>query len=476
VTRRPDHADDDVARVHRYHDGTKHHFDRFAPSLGYLDWASQPSPFRTFHGAPALTLVPAPHAPGERSEPPPVGYDRLDESTVPPLSITAGALGYFLRHALGLSAWKAVRSARWSLRVNPSSGNLHPTEAYLVCDRLPDTNEAAGVWHYAPDRHAIERRCEFDGSAWPYGASGFLMALTSIHWRESWKYGERAFRYCQHDLGHAIAAAAFAAALCGWRVRMLPAWPHGAVARLVGADRERDYFEAEREEPACVLFVARRPAACPAVHVPIALLDAVSGGRWFGRASQLSRDHVRWSFIDEVAAATEDRGRDPEQDAAPSEPEAYRASPRQFGDAGQPPAAVPAAALFLRRRSALAFDCVSSLGRRAFMRMLARVLPGSGLPFDSLWWPPCVHLALFVHRVDDVVPGLYLLARAPSAVPRLRAALRREFLWEPVDPGPDVSPAATFPCGSFTPGIVERSPGVSAAIRTSRRTAFSASG
>ena len=24
-----------------------------------------------------------------------------------------------------------------------------------------------------------------------------LVALTSIHWREAWKYGERAFRYCQ---------------------------------------------------------------------------------------------------------------------------------------------------------------------------------------------------------------------------------------------------------------------------------------
>ena len=29
------------------------------------------------------------------------------------------------------------------------------------------------------------------------------MALTSITWREAWKYGERAFRYCNHDVGHA---------------------------------------------------------------------------------------------------------------------------------------------------------------------------------------------------------------------------------------------------------------------------------
>jgi hypothetical protein len=28
----------DLATVHRYHDETKHHFNRFARALGYLDW------------------------------------------------------------------------------------------------------------------------------------------------------------------------------------------------------------------------------------------------------------------------------------------------------------------------------------------------------------------------------------------------------------------------------------------------------
>ena len=41
------------------------------------------------------------------------------------------------------------------------------------------------------------------------GGRSLLVVLTSIHWREAWKYGERAFRYCQHDLGHAIAAVAY---------------------------------------------------------------------------------------------------------------------------------------------------------------------------------------------------------------------------------------------------------------------------
>ncbi len=39
-----------------YHDRTKHAFKRFANSLGYLDWANQPNPFRRFEGAPRIHL------------------------------------------------------------------------------------------------------------------------------------------------------------------------------------------------------------------------------------------------------------------------------------------------------------------------------------------------------------------------------------------------------------------------------------
>ena len=56
-----------IGAVHTYHDGTKHHFNRFARSLGYLDWASQPNPFRRFAGAPEIPLHPRPDAAGSAS-------------------------------------------------------------------------------------------------------------------------------------------------------------------------------------------------------------------------------------------------------------------------------------------------------------------------------------------------------------------------------------------------------------------------
>src|SRR5207237_7471875 len=124
--------------------------------------------------------------------------------------------------------------------------------------------------------------------------------------REAWKYGERAFRYCQHDLGHAMAAVGVAAAMVGWKTRMAPEWSHDEIAALTGIDREEDFVDAEREEPGCLLLVRLTASAKRGVGLPLDsargrqadLLAAVRNGQWSGRASQLSEDHVDWSFID----------------------------------------------------------------------------------------------------------------------------------------------------------------------------------
>ena len=130
-----------------YHEATKHHFNRFARSSGYLDWSTQPDPFRRFDGAPLIELPRTPVLPD-------VPYDALFEGGIEPAEINAETVGEFLRCSMGLSAWKQYQASRWALRVNPSSGNLHPTETYLVW--------GGRVSHYAPREHAIEERCLFD--------------------------------------------------------------------------------------------------------------------------------------------------------------------------------------------------------------------------------------------------------------------------------------------------------------------------
>ena len=441
--------------VRRYHDGTKHNFRQFARSLGYLDWASQPNPFRSFDGAPVFPLFPAAAADGSLYAPRAILYDRLFEPSDRVEPIGAEAIGDLLRHALGLSAWKQIRrepvGSRWSLRCNPSSGNLHPTEAYVATRAVAALAGVPAVYHYAADRHALELRCAIDQISWADASSGLddllLVALTSIHWRESWKYGERAFRYCQHDLGHAVAALVASAAAIGWRARLLPAWSHRAIAALTGIDRDEDFADVEREEPECVLAIGPN-AAGPIEYAADRFATMAKAGVWSGRASQLSQDHVQWTFIDEIARATEDPGTAAAQTGERLRP--CRAGRRPFDAAQGRPEPVEgrgisessrrgwgsARALFLQRRSAVAFDGQSSIDRDAFFAMLAAVMPDDRPPWDALWWRPRVHLALFVHRVDAVAPGLYLLPRDPAALAPLRAAMGREFLWEPASDEP----------------------------------------
>ena len=111
----------------------------------------------------------------------------------------------FFELSLGLSARKEIAGSGWYLRMNPSSGNLHPTEAYAILPALAGLTGGAGVYHYAPLHHALEQRARRAQDALSE-TTGFDVALTSIAWREAWKYGERAFRYCNHDVGHALAA------------------------------------------------------------------------------------------------------------------------------------------------------------------------------------------------------------------------------------------------------------------------------
>ena len=51
------------------------------------------------------------------------------------------------------------------------------------------------------------------------------------------------------------------------------------------------------------------------------------------------------------------------------------------------------------------------------------------MPWDSIPWAPAIHLAVFVHRVDGLTPGLYLLIRDPGRREFLKEAMHSRFEW-----------------------------------------------
>lgn len=424
---------DQVSRVIHYHDQTKHHFYRYARSLGYMDWANQPNPFRRFTDAPFFPLPLL----KQEEEPLSPAYEAIyQQGLIPPQPVTVRTLSRFLELALAITAWKRAGETQWALRSNPSSGNLHPTEGYLVLPPVEGLSGNHSLYHYAPHDHGLELRAEFlveeaTRLLKNFPASAFLVAFTSVIWREAWKYGERAFRYCHHDVGHAIGAARIAAATLGWSLALLDGTDHPTLASLLGVDRDEDFPDAEREQPDCVAVLW---PACDAATVPLwldpASVQPLSQGRWHGRANRLSHDApVPWEIIDDVAEATKKTSLERWSVTFPRREPVHTPS-------GALHSGPEAGTIIRQRRSAVSLDGKTSITAAAFYRMLARVMPGADrpqperpIPWDTLPWDPAIHLLIFVHRVEGLTPGVYVLVRDPAKLPLLKQAMNPHLEW-----------------------------------------------
>jgi SagB-type dehydrogenase family enzyme len=426
--------DDRAAIVLAYHARSKHALDRYAAGPGTLDWDAQPGAFRDWAGAQQIALP-------REVVVPEISWGELGAARTA-LPLNAANLGSLLCLSVGLTAWKEYAGSRWSLRAHPSSGNLHPTETWLLAAGVGGLDD--GLYHYQNRLHALERR------AWgtEIKTTGVWLGFSSIHWREAWKYGERAFRYCQLDLGHVLAALSYAAALHGWRPRLME-MNSTEVAGCLGLDRAEDYAGVEGEEPEVIVAleaitgvsnsnskvkqggderttktvqVARQGASEEANAVSLTSLNW-KWKHWAGKPNLLDPHPLyQWPVIGEVAAAT--HGAPPHAAVASAHSATLQAED----------VTLSASDIILRRRSAQAFDGLSIMPHAVFKRMLAGLLPG-GSPVWDLWpHAPRVHPVLLVHRVENIAPGLYALPRSDVAGDALRHALRDTFAWQVADP------------------------------------------
>lgn len=387
---------DPAASILAYHARTKHHLDRYAAGPGALDWDAQPDPFRTWLDTTSF-LLPRNILAND------ILWPQLGQPC-PARDFTPDSLGSLLRLCAGLTAWKQYGPSRWSLRAHPSSGNLHPTETWLSLAGVPGLED--GLYHYQPRHHSLERRAHGQATA-----PGVWLGYTSIPWREAWKYGERAFRYCQLDLGHVLAALAYAAALHGWQPRLLQSHPDQVAAHL-GVDRSADFTGVEAEEAEVMVCL---DAAASSTTPP-------TWTTWYGRPSLLDpKPLYQWPIIEEAARAS--RGDLPAQ--------AMAALPT--GARVESNSRLAATQVILQRRSAQAFDGTSVLPATVFRRLLASMLPG-GSPVWNLWTRTArVHPILLLHRVEGMKPGLYALPRSDAARADLQQTLPALFTWTSAD-------------------------------------------
>lgn len=397
--------------VRAYHQLSSHRPERFAPGPGQLDWATQPAAFRRYAGARCIELL---HRPQEESP----GYDPVFAGPLgAPAPLSLASVSQLLYDSLAISAWKEAGGNRWALRVNPSSGNLHPTEAYLL---LPAgaVDDAALLAHYSADEHVLEVRAELPAplaeqvnDALPAG--GFLLALASIPWREAWKYGERAYRYCNHDLGHALACLSIAASIQGWEVRLLRGIAEAQLDALVGLDR--DGFSEHEFADALLWIGPAQPAEFP---LPGNLLKGLVELPLAGAPNRLSRDYRHWPELARVHPLCR----------APALPSRDWSATKAEAAVDNP--GLPLRPILHRRRSAQSMDGRSGIHAELLYAWLRRLMPErSPVPFACSGEPARIDMLLFVHRVQGLEPGLYWLGRSG----REAGGLREDYLWQVVE-------------------------------------------
>ncbi len=409
-----------IKAIFEYHNESKHHYERYARSPGYMDWDNQPNPFRFYRGQAPIELPLLKSDPGGSH----LDLYRRDGHKSQPFSLEN--IAGFLELSLGLSAWKAVSGSKWSLRMNPSSGNLHPTEGYVWLPAMEA--HPGGLFHYNPLQHSLEPRCVTPAAVGKsleehFNTRCFLVALTSIFWRESWKYGERAFRYCNHDIGHALACLSFSANLFGWQVTYLNAMSDEEIETILGFGKTL-YPDLEEEQAEAMCVVHGRDIEKMPCRLPDATIDFFSRAAFLGEPNRLSRSPVKWELVYRTA----------EQASKPrTETKHYRYEAGGFrpGKASQ----FSADQVIRRRRSAVAFDPEGSLADEQFFAILDKTIArGNAAPFDAGIGEPHVSLLIFVHAVNGLTPGLYFFFRTERDRRDLQRRMRSEFLWRPVVP------------------------------------------
>lgn len=385
-----------IAEVFDYHERTKHHPHRYAASLGYLDWATQPNPFREYLGSKKIELQQSFH----NTTPP---YNLLGSSELPSAPLCFESISQLFQFAFGVTAYKSYDGVQeFALRANASSGNLQPIEAYLIAPSIEGISIKNSISHYNVQKHQLELLQEDEGNL--QNSSYFYVALSAVIWREAWKYGERAFRYTQMDTGHAAKAVEVSAQMLGWECEVIHDYKD--LNTLLGFDQSERYINEEFEEAQLLIRIQCKEEQS---H----LLPSNFSTSFEGRANQLSPSHHEWDILPKITSATREY-----TTTLPSKVPTYREkkSTKESKD------------VVLKRRSAQAMDKYNS---QISYEVFITLLQSTNNPVLNL--KVFTNLIIFVHNVKGLESGLYAYLRDESYLQKLQNELSENFLWKNID-------------------------------------------
>jgi SagB-type dehydrogenase family enzyme len=166
----------------------------------------RPRVVKRYRGAPRVAL-PAPMANNSFTD---VLLARRTSRRYSSLPVTLAEVSSILGFAAGVQQWATTPEGDVALKTSPSGGARHSIECYIVARHVAGLR--AGVYHYCPDRHFLERingpvpmdrmRAYVPGSEY-FASASAMVFFTSMFEREIWRYPyARAYRATIAEAGH----------------------------------------------------------------------------------------------------------------------------------------------------------------------------------------------------------------------------------------------------------------------------------
>jgi len=165
--------------MNNYHDKTKHSYYSIRQNASYMDWSTQPSTYKVYPDDFQKIVL----------------KDTLKEHK-------------FVYLIGGISAKKTYPGSEYFLRTNPSAGALFPNELYFQARGVVGFED--GIYHFEVQSSSVTLLHALDGDGVEVHLGlekpikGFIFLLSAVYFRSSWKYKDRAFRYCLLDGGHLL--------------------------------------------------------------------------------------------------------------------------------------------------------------------------------------------------------------------------------------------------------------------------------
>lgn len=192
-----------------YHQETKHSQMSIRLSSHYLDWDNKPKSFKFYTNIPS-TPLPADFPLPSRNVITMKETDQITALENP--KISTELLSSLLFFSSGITRQIKSPHGKYYMRAAPATGALYPIEVYIVSENISGLQ--AGVYHFCPGEFSLTRLREGDYRRFLSEAAGFERAITnspftiilsSIAWRNAWKYQARSYRHWFWDSGVIVA-------------------------------------------------------------------------------------------------------------------------------------------------------------------------------------------------------------------------------------------------------------------------------